>query len=99
MKGPNLAAHIQSLLATGIWEAARLHLLRGAQGVRTREEGVLFGQVAREVPREHWAKPGWAHTLAWAAYRSGDLALMRDVLALGAPDLNAFAAFLSYNFV
>lgn len=95
MKGPNLAAHIRSLLAAGLWEAARLHLLQGAQRVRTREEGGLLGQLAREVPREQWSEPGWARTLAWAAYRSGDVPLMRDVLALGTPDLNAFAAFLA----
>lgn len=95
MKVPELAAHLRHLLAVGAWEPARLHLLTGAQGVRSREDGALLGRVAREVPRELWPEPGWRRALAWAAYRAGDVPLMRDLLAAGTPGLEAFAAFLA----
>lgn len=77
------------------WEVARLHLLAGVQGVRSRQDGALLGSVAREVPRELWREPGWARALAWAAIRAGDVPLMREVLAGELPGLAAFEAFLA----
>lgn len=95
MRTPGLAAHLQSLLAAEAWEAARLHLQAGAQAVRSRADGVLLGQVAREVPPHLWAEPGWARALAWAAYRAADLPLLRAVLASQPEGLEAFRAFLA----
>lgn len=95
MRAPELAGHIRALLEAGVWEAARLHLLAGVQGARTRQDGLRLGEVVRDVPRELWGEPGWTRVLAWAALRAGDAALMREVLAGGAPGLEAFRAFLA----
>ncbi|GMA15579.1 hypothetical protein GCM10025871_19100 [Deinococcus metallilatus] len=92
---PEMVRHIQGLLTVEAWEAARLHLLAGARGARSRQDGTLLGNVAREVPRSLWREPGWRRSLAWAAYRAGDVPLMRELLTEGADGVEAFGAFLA----
>lgn len=84
---------LAALLTQGNWEAARPYFRVLARDVARRAEGVALRRLLGQVPPEVQARPDWQEALVWVAYRSGDGALLAQVLGQSPDRFLAFAAY------
>ncbi len=72
---------LESLLAAGEWSAAHSYFRLGARDVKRREDGLKLCALLKRVPADVRVGEEWRETRVWVAYRAGDQALLREVVA------------------